>query len=331
MNTSRARGQIQTFADLRGGSGRDDDGDDEDGEGKPEEYYAGGEKSGIAVMNPNQGKGKSDSGKALRDSVFDSVKDKAISKDEYERTKSGPFAGSARMLGSSGAPSILTNKPLHEEIFHVIVHMYEDGFTVQYPDMDPADCELRNYADPSAQEFLKSLEQQKVPREMFPKAGSRKADIELMKTETKYERPKRTFKAFKGTGQLLSGSSNGQQHSPPGSSTAATYPSLQPVPVGSTKPVVSGRSSQVPFKLDVDSSKPTTQIAVRCIDGSRLVGIFNLTHTVKDIYSWVSSEGKGPLASFSLATSFPRKVLDDSSLTIAAAGLQNASLNQSAK
>lgn len=42
-------------------------------------------------------------------------------------------------------------------------------------------------------------------------------------------------------------------------------------------------------KIDVDSSKPTTNIQIRLADGSRLVGTFNYHHTVGDIRSYINA------------------------------------------
>jgi len=60
-----------------------------------------------------------------------------------------------------------------------------------------------------------------------------------------------------------------------------------------------------------------------------LVSKFNTTHTIQDIRSFVEAATRLPPGrGYQLQTTMPVKILSDNSLTIAAAGLQNAVIVQ---
>lgn len=44
-----------------------------------------------------------------------------------------------------------------------------------------------------------------------------------------------------------------------------------------------------PNPVQVDNSKPTTNIQIRLADGSRIVGTFNYNHTIGDIRSYINA------------------------------------------
>jgi len=80
----------------------------------------------------------------------------------------------------------------------------------------------------------------------------------------------------------------------------------------------------------VDESQPTTSIQIRCGDGSRLVGKFNHTNTVKDIRRYIDGT-KPSKGAYDLCYSFPQKPITDESQTVLAANLLNAVVIQKMK
>jgi len=89
-------------------------------------------------------------------------------------------------------------------------------------------------------------------------------------------------------------------------------------------------SSQKVEPVKVDETQPTTSVQIRCGDGSRLVGKFNHTHTVKDIRRYIDGQ-KASKGAYDLCYSFPQKPINDESQTIAAANLLNAVVIQKMK
>lgn len=78
----------------------------------------------------------------------------------------------------------------------------------------------------------------------------------------------------------------------------------------------------------VDESQPTTSLQLRLADGSRMVAKFNHTHLVSDIRRFIRAARPDVTWPYQLLTSFPTKVLEDETQTLAAAGLLNAVITQ---
>eukprot|EP00270_Netrium_digitus_P004300 TRINITY_DN15317_c0_g2_i3.p1 TRINITY_DN15317_c0_g2~~TRINITY_DN15317_c0_g2_i3.p1 ORF type:complete len:242 (-),score=81.20 TRINITY_DN15317_c0_g2_i3:145-870(-) len=79
----------------------------------------------------------------------------------------------------------------------------------------------------------------------------------------------------------------------------------------------------------VDESKASTSIQIRLPNGTRLVGKFNLSHTVADIKTFIraSSSSLGGLPTqMQLAIAYPPKLLSSDTQTIEEAGLLNAAI-----
>jgi len=100
-------------------------------------------------------------------------------------------------------------------------------------------------------------------------------------------------------------------------------------PSSSSSTSQSSSSSNI-LPIKVDESQPTTSIQIRCGDGSRLIGKFNHTHTIKDIRQFIDSS-KGSRSNYDLWFSFPQKLISDEGQTIAAAGLVNSMVIQKLK
>ena len=89
--------------------------------------------------------------------------------------------------------------------------------------------------------------------------------------------------------------------------------SVAAAPAGATGAAV----GEEPAKVDVDDAQPTVSLQIRLGDGTRMVSRFNTTHTVGDVYDFVtraspSSQGRG----WTLMTTFPSKPLNERSAAL---------------
>jgi UBX domain-containing protein 1 len=76
----------------------------------------------------------------------------------------------------------------------------------------------------------------------------------------------------------------------------------------------------------VDDSAPTTVLQIRLSNGKREKVKLNRSHTVGDMINYISSVS--PAESFVILAGFPPKRMEDTSLTLEAAGLLNAAVQQ---
>ncbi|CAN1220115.1 Plant UBX domain-containing protein 5, partial [Linum perenne] len=142
---SRNRGGIRTLADLnRNTAGSDSDDDDDDDDEEMQEYYTGGEKSGMLVQDPSKNYDA--------DAIFDHAKNSlAVQKPEdiaraTAAAASKSFTGTGRLL--SGETVQTTPQP-PAFVNHTIT-LWRNGFTVD-------DGPLRRLNDPANAEFLEVI------------------------------------------------------------------------------------------------------------------------------------------------------------------------------
>ncbi|CAN1124232.1 Plant UBX domain-containing protein 5 [Linum perenne] len=290
---SRARSGITTLADLnRAPGGSDSDDDDEDYE--PQEYYTGGEKSGMLVQDPKK--------RFDADAIFDQARSSgAVQRPEDSARASSAsrsFAGTARLLSGETVPG--SPQPV-ESVNHNIT-LWRNGFTVN-------DGPLRRLNDPANAEFLESIKRSECPTELEPSDRRTKVHLDLVRRDenyTKQEPPKKKA-AFKGVGRTLADT--------PTDNASASEP--QPAPL-MTAPLPSSG-------LTVDSSSPTTSIQLRLADGTRMVSRFNLHHTIRDVRGFIMASRPGEAQDFQLQTmGFPPKQLTDPDQTIQDAEIANS-------
>lgn len=177
------------------------------------------------------------------------------------------------------------------------ITFYRNGFVID-------DRSLRSYDDPASQEFLRDISKGLIPRELEVEAQGRHMNIDLidMKHEDYKEKPK-PVNYFEGKGYSLDNE--------PESKT--------------TNYIVSGQD----VEYVLDESKPKTSIQIRLHDGKKVVGKFNLDHTVKHLCSWIEkTQNLPPNTKYELMHSFPPKPITNLDLTIKEAGLSGESIVQ---
>ncbi|PKA52937.1 UBA and UBX domain-containing protein [Apostasia shenzhenica] len=276
---------IRTLADLNrrpSGPGSSSDSDE------PQEYYTGGEKSGMLVQDPT--KGNSDV-----DAIFDQARQMGALQGPIEQQPSSrSFIGTGRLLSGETVPSASLPP---ENIIHNI-YLWTNGFTV---DEGP----LRRFDDPANAPFLESIKKSECPKELEPADRRSAVHVNLIRRGEDYPEPVKRLTPFQGVGRTLGG----------GSSSGAA-----------PEPAASATSAPTPFAgLSVDDSFPSTSIQLRLADGTRMVSRFNLHHTIGDIRAFIDASRPGGAINYTLqSVGFPPKQLTDASQTIEQAGLSNS-------
>ncbi|KAJ7964812.1 Plant UBX domain-containing protein [Quillaja saponaria] len=287
---SRTRG-IRTLADLNQSAG---DGSDSDSDEK-QEYYTGGEKSGMLVQDPTRGN--------TVDDIFDHARQSAAIDGPPEHPQksstSKSFTGQARLLsGETVSPA-----PQHPQVVTHTITFWRNGFSVD-------DGPLRRLDDPENAPFLESIRKSECPKELEPASRSTTVQVSLTRRDENYPEPLKHHHApFQGVGRTLGSSS--------GTNEAASEPIVADSSVN-TAPLPS-------MGLVVNESLPVTSIQLRLGDGTRMVSRFNHHHTIRDIRAFIDASRPGGVRSYQLQTmGFPPKQLSDMEQTIEQAGIGNS-------
>ncbi|KAE8830510.1 hypothetical protein PTNB85_07097 [Pyrenophora teres f. teres] len=300
--TQRGVAGARTLRDLQSGGGHGHAHDDDDGDDGPDEenqdFFAGGEKSGLAVQNPNQSNPRDHINSILKRARQNAPRPGG---DEEPPTTSF-FRGAGTTLGGDDAPSRTipdpnASIPAPPPRAHRELHLWRDGFSVD-------DGGLFRYDDPANARTLEMINTGHAPLHILNVEHGQEVDVEVhAHKDEDYVKPKKKYVPFSGSGNRLG------SPTPGASSVASTM--AQPAS-GSTAASTSGGSVQP--TVDVDSSTPTLTLQVRLSDGTRLSSRFNTTHTIGDVYDFVDrarpdSQGR----EWALMTTFPSKELTDKS------------------
>ncbi|KAK4588465.1 hypothetical protein RGQ29_019455 [Quercus rubra] len=285
-STSRAGG-VRTLSDLNRPTADSDS--DSDG---PQEYYTGGEKSGMLVQDPNKANDV--------DAIFNQARQLGAVEGPVEQlgpaSSSRSFAGTGRLL-SGETVQAAPQQP--ESVVHNIV-FWSNGFTVN-------DGPLRSLDDPENASFLESIRKSECPKELEPADRRASVHVNLIRRNEKCPEPEKRHVPFQGVGRTLGSSST----------PAATEPTVASIPLN-TAPTPS-------MGLVVDQTMPSTSVQLRLADGTRMVAHFNYHHTINDIRSFIDASRPGSARNYQLQMmEFPPKVLSDQAQTIEQAGLANS-------
>lgn len=288
--------RVRTLADLNRGSDHDHgSGSDSD---TPQEYYTGGEKSGIAVQGPPK-KGND------VDSIFDQARQVAVDAPAlHSSSSSRSFTGTGRLLLSG--EQVMSAPPPPEDIVHNIT-FWRNGFTVN-------DGPLRSLGDPENGPFMQSIMRSECPKELEPADRRTQVRVNLSKREGDFPEPEVRQVSFQGAGRTLGSSSSSTETSAAVDRTtaAAAAPPLTTAPTPSVGLIVNGEL-------------PSTSIQLRLADGTRMVARFNYHHTISDIRAFIDASRPGSPRTYTLQTvGFPPKQLTDVSQTIEDAKLANS-------
>lgn len=217
--------------------------------------------------------------------------------DEPSPTHQSNFSGAARTLGGDEAPSRVIEPPSIPQIprrppqVTRVLHFWSDGFSVD-------DGELYRSDDPRNQALLEQIRGGSAPLSVLNVEPGQPVDVNLEQHDSNYVKPKKKYKPFEGQGNRLGSPTPG---------TAAEAPAVTSGPAPTT--TTSNTNSST---VDLDQSQPTISLQIRLADGTRLSSRFNTTHTVGDVYGFVTASSPQS-RSWVLMTTFPSKELTDQS------------------
>lgn len=305
---SRQQGGIATLRDLQNsGSSAEDDEDDE--QDVPQNLFAGGHQSGMAVQNP----GKKGTNPLIDNILKKAAEGGASPEAETEAARPQNFGGAGYRLSDSGSaqavpPSAPAGQQERLQRVSRTLTFWRNGFSVD-------DGPLLRFDDPANRETLELIDQGKAPLHLLNVSMGQPVDLRVAKRQDEdYVAPKPTMKPFAGSGQRLGGLDSGVNTttSAAPSSSQSSQPARAPVP-----------------ELNVDASQPVTTLQIRLADGTRMVSKFNHTHTIGDVRNFVNASRSGEAGRpYVLQTTFPSKDLVENSLTLKDAGLLNAVIVQ---
>jgi UBX domain-containing protein 1 len=262
----------------------DDDGDDDDGK---QDLFAGGEKSGLAVQNPDDMKKKI---------LEKAMKGKPVDRKE-PKPRSSHFTGAARTLGGDDTPSQIIEPPAvpqasrRAERVDRVLHFWNNGFSVDDGDLYRSD-------DPRNTDILNGIRQGRAPLSIMNVMPGQEVDVEIKQHQEDYVRPKKKYVPFGGQGNRL-GSPTPGAPSMPGSFITTTVSSAPP-------------TTSEPPEVDLNESQPIVNLQIRLGGGTRLPARFNPTHTIGDVYSFVAAASpESQNREWVLQTTFPTTELTD--------------------
>lgn len=313
---------MRTLRDLQGG------GDDEEDSDKEQDFFAGGEKSGLAVQDPSQRSGPRNhfeeimrQAKANRDRPAAAGED-----DEYqppEQARSSAFSGRAQTLGGDEAESQVIEDPTagpttrsaagggaagasgRPERITRTMHLWADGVSID-------DGPLFRFDDPANAGMMQQINQGRAPLSLLDVQPDQEVDLTLdPHKDENFVQPKKKYKPFGGSGQRLGSPTPGMSSTAQSNPTVTSGVSSSSAPASSTAPASSSSAQQV------DDTQPTLTLQIRLGDGTRLQSRFNTSHTIGDVYDFVNRASPASSGrSWALMTTFPSKELDNKKLVL---------------
>ncbi|CDO76860.1 hypothetical protein BN946_scf184402.g1 [Trametes cinnabarina] len=317
-----------------GGHGHDDDDDDDDepmGGDQGENWYAGGERSGISVQNPDR-PGAVPGGNLVRDLLRRAAEAGPPAPQPggaAAPSQRRAFFGGGFTLGSDDVDSEYIpdpdapNAPHEEETAIRHLTFWREGFTVE-------DGELMRYDDPANEQILAEINAGRAPPQILNVFPGQPVELRVVKRLSEDYTPSpraRQAKVFSGQGHRLGSPVPGELTPGPSSSASGSampggFPSG--TPGGSSLPTQRNVEG-INTRFAVDQDKPTTSVQIRLADGTRLVARMNLTHTVGDIRNFINAaRPENNARPYVIMTTFPNRTLEDEAQTIEAAGLANS-------
>ncbi|KAF5347729.1 hypothetical protein D9756_010227 [Leucocoprinus leucothites] len=302
-------------------------GDDEND--KRENWFAGGERSGISVQNPNRQRDSpfaAGGGDLVRELLRRAAEGGGAAPQEPQSSGGfRVFSGGGHTLGSDEVDSSYIpdpNAPAEEEVVTRTITLWQDGFQIE-------DGDLMRFDDPNNAQIIADLNAGTAPLHLLNVRPGQPVELRINPRQQEPYSPPQGVRAFRGSGHRLGApvpepaagsSSNAMPGSFPPAATAAAAPSSSPPShsQGADRPNMTTR-------FEVDQSKPTTSIQVRLADGTRIVCRMNLSHTVGDIRNFINaSRPENVSRPYTIGTTFPNRILDDDTATIESAGLVNS-------
>ncbi|KAL5432924.1 hypothetical protein PMIN06_011843 [Paraphaeosphaeria minitans] len=294
---ARTLGDLQSSGGGAHGHAHDDDDDDDDDE--QHDFFTGGEKSGLAVQNPNQSNSRDHINNILRRARQNAPRPGGDDEEPAPR-----FRGTGMTLGGDDAPSRAipdptASAPSLPPRAHRELHLWRDGFSVD-------DGDLFRYDDPANARTLEMINTGHAPLHILNVEQGQEVDVEVhAHKDEDYVKPKKKWAPFSGSGQRLGNPTPGPSSSAPPPAPVASSSSS-----GST--ATPGAADAAKPTVDIDASAPVITLQIRLADGTRLPSRFNTTHTIGDVYDFVNSASAASTQRpYALMTTFPSRELSD--------------------
>ncbi|KFP24176.1 UBX domain-containing protein 2A, partial [Colius striatus] len=188
-----------------------------------------------------------------------------------------------------------------EKQVDVIIKLWKNGFTVN-------DGELRSYSDVANQQFLDSIKKGELPFELRKDFDKEEVDVKVedKKHKVYLSSKKPMFHPFSGHGYRLG---------------SATPRIISKVRTDQQEPDNKRHLPSVPL----NDLEPITKIQIWLADGERIIQKFNVSHRISHVRDFITKyQGSERSLPFTLTTSLPVRELQDETLTLEEAKLQNA-------
>ncbi|KAI9651604.1 MAG: hypothetical protein M1831_000590 [Alyxoria varia] len=299
-----------SLADLR--RAEEDNDKDEDSE-KEQEFFAGGDKSGLAVQDPNQAQGDGtprDQIQRLLRTAKRHTAQHPPREEPAEPARRSAFTGAGQTLGADDVPSQTipdpragANAPQQPRMVARTLHLWQDGFSVD-------DGPLYRFDDPANARTLDMINQGAAPLDIMNVQNGQAVDVKVQQHKNeKYVQPKKKYKPFEGQGQRLGSPTpeiGGGAENTTSSTVAATSAAA------TSAPATSASTNNRTPSVQLDPSAATVLLQIRLADGTRLPSRFNDTHTIGEVYDFIAqADAAAATRSYVLATTFPTRELTD--------------------
>ena len=287
--------------------------EEEDEEDTANNFFTGGEKSGLQVEDPNDG--KDDNERSLIEQIFRRAREQMGTEDERPSARAAQpkpashFKGGGFKLGGVDEPSEkVEGEP--DPTANILpkvnreITFWRQGFTV-------GESSLYRYDDPANARILQELNAGRVPTSLLDVEFGQDVDVSVFrKTDEDWVPPKKKAGGFSGQGQRLGSPVPGE---PMG---AVPMPTDTQNKEKDTRPDTGGEGDSL--------------VQIRFANGQRVAHKFNSTDSVRLVYNFVRDHPfSSPDRQFMLSQSFPVKPIEDSeNITVQDAKLKNAVIIQ---
>lgn len=273
---------------------------------QPQEWYAGGERSGMAVQPPPKPEGGSLVDRIMRRALEERAAGGSSFPPSFspEQQQSNPIIFTGRGQTESNEPD-----DDEGEIAVRNITFWRNGFSI-------GDNAFYNTEDPANRHILESILQGRAPQGIFNVKNGQRVEMRVTDRhgEDYVSSPPSSSQPFSGQGRRLGG----------------IVPSVDTTVAAADPLMGSSTSSSNENPIELDSDQPTVQIQIRLADGSRLIAKVNPSHTIGHLRAFVLSQRPDAAGSrpFVFKVVMPPKVLDDDSATIKDTGIANAAIAQ---
>jgi len=138
---------------------------------------------------------------------------------------------------------------------------------------------LRSYTDPENREFLKSIEQGAIPKELLRQNEGGEVHLDMQDHREEEFVPEKPKYVLYNEGYKLG--------SPTPAVTTSSTSTLTAV-AATSESDKKLNEEKAKSDLKLNDSAPTTQIQVRLNDGSRLIVKLNLSHNLSDLRNYIN-------------------------------------------